>query len=106
MTLRAAVSSALAQAVGRVSDELTAQLQAQARDEGVPAGEAASLIVVFQDGFEARSDSEAYLEREYGRPGGQPPLALLRRFNRDIELRAAPLLDQHAGRLLEGQGLL
>ncbi len=106
MTLQHAVSRALTEAVNYVCDELTAQLQAQARDAGVPDVEVRTLYVAFAGGFfHADSHDDAYLEREYGGPG-HPPLGLLRRFNQRIPSMAGPLLDKAAGTRLGEDGVL
>ena len=107
MRLTPAVTRTLAQAIAQVEQELTAHLQSAARDAGVPEVEAQSLDVRFTDGeFVGWTTNDDFLEREFGRPGVAPPLGLLRRWNARATQLAAPMLDHHAGRLLQHEGLL
>lgn len=98
MGLRASVERSLAAAVERTADELTALVHQRAQAVGIPRDEAISIAVVFRDSsFVAVTEDEYLLEREYGTPGGAPPLGFLRRINGELPALASPLLDKHMG---------
>ena len=104
--MKHAVTRALTETVSHVCDEMTAALQAQAKQEGVPAAEAETLFVRFHEGgWVADSQDETYLSREYGEPG-RPPLGLLRRFGNRLPERAGDRLDELVNQRLRQDGTL